>query len=76
MIRVVLLLTLLLAVPACKQGVGDRCQLDSDCEDGLFCDIPNSGSRQDGGKCLVIGAGLDMYSTADFAAPADLAERD
>jgi hypothetical protein len=24
---------------ACKQGLNDRCQLDSDCEDGLTCNL-------------------------------------
>ncbi|MBX3158529.1 MAG: hypothetical protein KF773_21345 [Deltaproteobacteria bacterium] len=26
-----------LAVTACKQGLGDRCQTANDCEDGLVC---------------------------------------
>jgi hypothetical protein len=28
---------LLAGLSACKQGLGDRCQLDSDCESGLRC---------------------------------------
>lgn len=24
-------------VAACKQGEGDRCQVDADCDDGLIC---------------------------------------
>jgi hypothetical protein len=24
-------------IVACKQGKGDRCQIDSDCTDGLLC---------------------------------------
>jgi hypothetical protein len=27
----------LAATAACKQGPGDRCQVDADCEDGLTC---------------------------------------
>ena len=27
----------LLALPACKQGEGERCQVDSDCQSGLVC---------------------------------------
>jgi len=26
-----------IALPACKQGVGEVCQVDRDCEDGLEC---------------------------------------
>ena len=25
------------AMTACKQGEGDRCQVEADCEDGLIC---------------------------------------
>ena len=32
-----LLLGTLLLVPACKQGSGERCQIDDDCESGLEC---------------------------------------
>lgn len=28
---------LTLALGACEQGVGERCQVQSDCEDGLVC---------------------------------------
>lgn len=28
---------LALALAACEQGVGERCQVQSDCEDGLVC---------------------------------------
>lgn len=28
---------LLAAVAGCKQGAGERCQIDDDCEDGLVC---------------------------------------
>lgn len=27
----------LFALTACKSGVGERCQVDSDCEEGLVC---------------------------------------
>ena len=30
-------LLLLLGTAACKQGIGDVCQVDSDCESGLTC---------------------------------------
>ena len=32
-----LLLLALLGAAACKQGVGDRCQINTDCQDGLIC---------------------------------------
>ena len=31
------ILGLTLALSACKQGEGERCQIDDDCEDGLTC---------------------------------------
>ncbi|HRC58514.1 MAG: hypothetical protein IPI49_27460 [Myxococcales bacterium] len=34
---VVSLAALGLAFSACDQGVGERCQVQSDCEDGLVC---------------------------------------
>jgi hypothetical protein len=36
--RLATILTLCLMLAGCgKQGVGDRCQIDDDCEDGLTC---------------------------------------
>ena len=35
--RLIRLIAPLLLVAACKQGVGSRCQIDSDCESGLVC---------------------------------------
>jgi hypothetical protein len=58
-------------LPGCKQGVGDRCQVNSDCEDGLICVLPVGGTPQSGGVCETTG-GVDMSSGADFAAPVDL----
>ena len=45
-------------IPGCKQGEGDRCQLDSDCEDGLVCcvdpaHISEGGVCREKGKCDV-----------------------
>jgi hypothetical protein len=40
-----------LALAGCKQGVGDRCQVMSDCADGLLCVLPAGGSAQSGGVC-------------------------
>jgi len=30
-------LAVVLALTACRQGEGERCQVDSDCEEGLVC---------------------------------------
>ncbi|HUH03156.1 MAG TPA: hypothetical protein VML75_14265 [Kofleriaceae bacterium] len=40
----------LLVVTGCKQGLGDVCQIDSDCEDGLIC---SDGEMQ----CVLPGGG-------------------
>lgn len=34
----VIALSSALGLAGCKQGAGDRCELDTDCEDGLLCD--------------------------------------
>lgn len=38
----------------CKQKEGDRCQLDSDCSEGLFCCV-NPGEVAKGGICTLPG---------------------
>jgi hypothetical protein len=56
-------------LPGCKQGVGDRCQIDSDCDDSanLICVIPSGGSAQSGGTCQPRGSGLDGGISTDLA---------
>jgi hypothetical protein len=74
MIRFALVSSLVLSLGAlagCKQGVGDRCQVNSDCEDDLICVLPVGGTPQSGGVCETTG-GLDMFSGADFSAPIDM----
>ncbi len=61
MIRKVLLVvaTAALAVAGCKQGVGQRCQVQSDCADNLVC---NEGTQQ----CSTgTGSGLDAGLPVD-----------
>ena len=65
-----LLVALALAGPltACKQALGDRCQLDTDCDSDLVCAVP-SGARGAGGTCQpALGtsdmAGQDLANTA------------
>ncbi len=41
----------LITVSGCKQGIGDRCQVESDCDDGLDCILPPGGAIQSGGIC-------------------------
>jgi hypothetical protein len=84
----VLIGLLLLAMPGCKQGIGDRCQTNSDCDDSqsLICVLPAGATPQSGGTCQPPNAGLDGSVGADFAmstpadmsgvAPADLATAD
>ena len=64
-----------LTLAACKQGLDDRCQVNSDCEDDLICVLDVGATPQSGGKCSTV-AGSDMASRADFSAPADLSSND
>jgi hypothetical protein len=50
-----LVLSIPFAFAGCKQGVGDRCQTDSDCDDGLVCVLPSGGTPQTGGTCQMPG---------------------
>ena len=50
-----LMFALLLTVPGCKQGAGDRCNVDADCDDGLICSRPPNGTPQSGGVCQAPG---------------------
>ena len=59
----------------CGQGVGDRCQQNSDCQDELICAIPPDKTPQIGGVCQST-IGVDLATGYDFAAPADLARHD
>lgn len=45
----------------CKQGVGERCQVQSDCASGLLCVLPAGATPQSGGTCQPPGGGaMDM----------------
>lgn len=41
----------------CHQSLGERCQVDSDCDNGLFCEIPTGGNRLTGGTCQSFNRG-------------------
>jgi len=61
------LLAPLCLATGCKQGVGDRCQVQADCNDNLLCVLPAGGTPQSGGTCQQPGTGLDMnVTTADM----------
>lgn len=47
----------ILSLMACRQGEGERCQVDSDCDDGLICSCPSGGEGQacDDGICTAEG---------------------
>jgi hypothetical protein len=55
-----------LLLAGCKQGVGDRCNVDADCEDGLICSRPPGGTAQSGGVCQMPGSlSTDMATGVD-----------
>ncbi len=60
-----------LSLSACKQGLNNRCQVNSDCESDLICVLPVGGTPQSGGVCLTT-SGQDMASGQDFSATGDL----
>jgi len=51
---------------ACKQGKGDRCQVNSDCMDGLLCSSAT-------GTCVGSGAMNEIDATVPDAPRADAA---
>lgn len=68
---------ILLALPltGCKQGAGDRCQLDTDCGDGLQCVLGPQMMVSSGGVCEPMG----FMGTSDMGPgipPADMAPPD
>jgi hypothetical protein len=53
----------LLCAGGCKQGLGDRCQIDSDCEDQLYCELAGNSIAM-GGSCRSRAGTLDMSAPA------------
>ncbi len=37
-----MLIAVVIGIAGCKEGVGQRCQIDSDCESGLVCSAGTS----------------------------------
>jgi hypothetical protein len=56
----------------CKQGEGDRCQVQADCEDGLICQLPVQGSPQSGGVCVAPGMVSTDLASPDSNPPGDM----
>jgi hypothetical protein len=69
------LLAFSLLVPACKQGSGARCEIDSDCSDGLTCQPgpPHNGICGNPGTTILM---LDAATQVDTAPPVDAAAVD
>jgi hypothetical protein len=57
---------LLVTAAGCKQEVGDRCNVDSDCDTNLICVRPPGGTPQSGGVCQLPGG-----ISTDLATPSD-----
>jgi hypothetical protein len=51
----------------CKQGIGERCQVASDCDDGLQCVLPAGGTAQAGGTCQMPNSGTTDMAGADLS---------
>ena len=60
-------LALMLAVGACKQGEGDRCQINDDCETGLVCNASEGVCQKPGGSA---DAGVADAEVAVDSSPA------
>jgi hypothetical protein len=54
----------LAAAVGCKQGEGERCQTDDDCEEGLTCSFTSSPP-----KCLPTAPTTDDAAVFDMAVP-------
>lgn len=77
------ILGLTLALSSCKQGEGERCQIDDDCEDGLVCNPAGTERecQQAGGPVIDAAPTPDAPPAVDAgdidAAPdADVADAD
>ena len=51
-------------VASCKQGEGERCQLQSDCQSGLTCNVAQH-------VCVSSGSGSDIDALPPEAGPID-----
>lgn len=64
--RLLLVLAVATSLAACKQGLGDRCQLNSDCDDSAYCAMNSNPGL--GGVCTAKDTGADAGGTSnDFS---------
>ena len=71
-----LLFISLLALGGCKQGAGQPCQVQADCDDGLTCQLPPGGNLQSGGVCVPNNADLGVDGGSADLSTQDLATAD
>ncbi|MEO9193366.1 MAG: hypothetical protein ABI445_06880 [Polyangia bacterium] len=57
-----------LTLSACGQGVGDRCQIPSDCKNNLVCVLPPGVTQDVGGTCRDNTTSTDQATPFDFSA--------
>lgn len=70
----VMLVALAAGLVACRQGINDRCQVNSDCEDGLICVYPPGGTPQTGGTCQMPSSNTDMAGVDQAAIDATVTD--
>src|SRR5437016_8457744 len=64
------------AAVGCNQGIGERCEVDRDCQGGLFCDTsaggckPNGTGPSDGGTGGTAGMDASPEAAGDTASDA------
>lgn len=56
-------------LPSCKQGEGERCEINSDCGSGLICDVSVGGGSSNGVN------GICRSSTSSTTTPPDASVR-
>ncbi len=54
--RLVLVAAALCGAAGCKQGLGDRCQIDDDCESGLVCSTGTNRVCTNSGTVIIVDA--------------------
>lgn len=61
---------------ACKQGEGEVCQIDDDCEDGLECNAGTMRCQRPGGGGDIVDAAPRPDSMGDDEVDADVPDAD
>lgn len=60
-----------LSLAGCGQGVGDRCQINSDCKNNLVCVLPPGVTPDVGGTCRDNNTSTDQSTPFDFSATSE-----